>query len=450
MARKAPKGRPAWSTGWIYTLCLHPRYPAVPFENGHQVGHYTGISRNGLETRLATHAEGGQDAARLLQVQRAAGGTFHLVSVEWGTQDTETARKYRGASHRCSCCKPMVSPVPAEPPAGMGWVCIVHLDPPRQPGGPGPQGAHPTHCAVFIPDTEAMFTALRRGGRDVAGVVQLPEAHGGTWRLVAAAATADRPAQLTEPQAAYACPVCRAAREEARADELLEAIQRGEVADRFFAQPGSWAARWHTRNGQPLVSARPGGHLGHNVTRTAAALVRRGLAKQAPSPPADASEQARLADRPYQLTRAGQTALPRARARRLRAAGLPVTRTGRLNLAKMTDEQRDKAGCMTRAMAREHNTLRDLHHPRRSQRIQGMPPPDEWTAPVRQRGPIPALPAAVTPQANGRSLGAATDPSWPATVSDGIRAAVNGDGSPARRPRSSRRPAVPLTPGAAR
>ena len=451
MARKAPKGRPAWSTGWIYTVHLWPPYPNPPLENGHQVGHYTGISRNGLKARLTTHAEGGEHAARLLQVQKAAGGTFFLVSVEWGTQDTETARKYRGASRRCSYCKCKASPpAPGEPPADLGWVCIVHLDPPRQPGGPGPQGTQPAHCEVFIADTESMYTALGRGGRDVAGVVQLPEARGGTWRLVSAVATADRPAQLTEPQAAYACPVCRAAKEQARADELLEAIQRGEVADRFVAQSGSWAARWHTRNGQPLVSARPGGHLGHNVTRTAAALVRRGLAKQAPAPPADASGQARLADRPYQLTRAGQTALPRARARRLRAAGLPVTRTGRLNLAKMTDEQRDKAGLMTRAMAREHNALRDLHHPRRSQRIRAMPPADEWTTPVRQRVPIPALPAAVTPQANGRPPGAVADPSWPSTVSDGIRAAVNGDGSTARRARSSRPAAAPLARGAAR
>jgi len=449
MARKAPKGRAAWVPGWIYTVCLHPRYPAVPFDNGHQVGHYTGISRNGLEARLTTHAEGGRDAARLLQVQHAAGGTFHLVSVEWGTQDTETARKYRGASQRCSCCKASPS-APGELPSEMGWVCIVHLDPPRQAGRPDPQGAQPAHCAVFIPDTESMFTALRRGGRDVAGVVQLPEAHGGTWRLASAVATADQAAGLTERQAAYACPVCRAAKEQARADDVLVAVWRDEVADRFFAKSGSWAARWHTRDGQPVVSARPGGHLGHNVALTAAALVRRGLAKQAPAPPVGAGEQAKPADRPYQLTWIGQAALPRARARRLRAAGFPVTRTGRLNLARMTDEQRDKAGLMTRAMAREHNALRDLHHPRRSQRIREMPPADEWTTPGPEPTPVPALAAAVTPQINGRPLGGVADPSWPSAVSDGIRAAVNGDGSLARRARGSRRPVVPLTRGAAR
>jgi hypothetical protein len=447
MARKAPKGRPAWLQGWVYTLCLHPRYPPVPLENGHEVGHYTGISRNGLEARLATHAEGGPAAARLLQVQHAAGGTFHLVSVEWGTQDTETKRKYRGASQRCSCCQADPS-APGEPPPELGWVCIVHLDPPRQGGGPGPQEARPVHCAVFIPDTESMFTALGRGGRDVAGVVPLPEAHGGTWRLVSAVATADQAARLSERQAAYACPVCRAAKEQARTDDLLVAIWRGEVADRFFAQSGSWAARWHTRNGQPVVSARPGGDLGHNVTVTAAALVRRGLAKQAPAPPGDAGEQARLADRPYQLTRAGQAVLPRARARRLRAAGLPVTRTGRLDLAKMTDEQRDKAGLMTRAMAREHNALRDMAQPRRAQRIRGMQPPDEWTTPAPQ--PAPARAATVTPSANGRPPGAAADPSWPSTVTDGIRAAMNGDGGRARRTPSPRRAPLSLTRGAAR
>src|SRR6516225_8985426 len=108
MARRAPTGRPAWETGWIYGLCLHPWYPFPALENGHEVGHYSGISkrdRKGLKGRLTTQAEGGPNAARLLQVHKAAGGTFHLVSVEWGTQDTETARKYRGASSRCECCK---------------------------------------------------------------------------------------------------------------------------------------------------------------------------------------------------------------------------------------------------------------------------------------------------------------------------------------------------------
>ncbi len=453
MARKAPIGRPAWETGWIYTLHLWPFYPDPPLENGHQVGHYSGISkrdRNGLKGRLTTHAAGGPAAARLLQVQKAAGGTFFLVSVEWGTQDTETARKYRGASSRCSFCK-AGQPAPSEPPADMGWVCIVHLDPPRQAAGPGPERARPEHCAVFIAGTESIYTALGRDGRDVVGVVQVPEARGGTWRLVSAKrGAAARAARLTEGQTAKACPVCRAAKEQARADDLLVAIWRGEVADRFFAKSGSWAARWHTRSGQPVVAARPGGHLGHNVTLTAAALVRRGLAKQAPAPRADAGEQAKLADRPYQLTRRGQAALPRARARSLRATGLPVTRDGRPCLSKMTDEQRDKAGLMTRAMAREHNALRDLRHPRRSQRVRGMPPPDEWTTPDPQPIPVPARSATVTPQVTGRRLNGMADPSWPSTVSDGIRAAVNGDRSGARRAASSRRPALKLTRGAAR
>ena len=455
MARKAPKGHPAWLPGWVYTLHLCPFYPDPACENGHQVGHYTGISRNGLRARLATHAAGGPDAARLLQVQVAAGGTFYLASVEWGTQDMETARKYRGASRRCSFCKAS-PPVPGEPPADMGWVAIAHLDPPREAAGPRQQRAQPAqpaHCAVFIADTESMFMALGRGGRDVASVAQLPEAGGGIWRLVSVVAATDRVAPLAEDQSANDCPVCRAAKEEARADELLEAIQRGEVADRFFAADGSWAARWHTRNGRPMRSGGPrrrDGHLGRNVTRIATALVRRGLAEQAPVPPADAGEQAQLADRPYQLTRAGKAAVPRARARRLRATGLPVTRTGRLWLSRMTDEQRDKAGLMTRAMAREHNALRDLDHPRRSQRIREMLTPDEWTTLGPPPAPVLALEAVVTPQVNGRPLGAAADPSWPSTVSDGIRAAANGDGGRTRRAGGSRRAALALTRRAAR
>jgi hypothetical protein len=453
MARKAPTGRPAWETGWVYTLHLDPPYPDPPPENGHQVGHYTGISkkdRNGLKGRLTTQAEGGPHAARLLQVVIAAGGTFQLVSVEWGTQDTETARKYRGASRRCPLHK-AGPPAPGEPPAELGWVCIVHLDPPRKDSWPGPEGTQPAHCAVFIADTESMYTALGREGRDVTGVAQVPEARGGTWRLVSAEwAAADRAAQLTERQAAYACPVCRAAKEQARAEELLAAIQRGEVADRLSALPGSWAARWHTRNGQPVTSAGPGGHLGHNVTRTAAALVRRGLAKPAPAPPAEADVLARPTDRPYQLTRTGQAALRRARARRLRARGLPVTRTGRLSLSRMTDKQRDEEGLMTRAMAGEHNELRDLPHPWPARRIQGPPPPDVWTTLARQRAPVPAQATTVTPQINGGPLSGMADLSWPSTVSDGIQAAISGDGSLARRAASSRRAAHRPTQGAAR
>jgi hypothetical protein len=517
MARRAPTGPPATVLGWVYTLCLDPPYPTPPCDNGHQVGHYTGISKwgnSGLEGRMAVQAEGGPDAARLLQVQKAAGGTFHLVSVESGTQDRETALKYRGATSRCSRCN-AGSPVPGEPAPVMGWVCIVHLDPPgpRPAPAPRPGGPQLTHRTVFIDSTESMYAALGRGGREVARVLQLPEAHGGSWRLVSAKwAAADSAERVTERRAASFCPACRAARAQARAAELLAAIERGEVADRFSPLTGTWAARWHTRNGQPTVAGGPGGALGRNVTQAAAALVRRGLVKRAAGPAPGADGDAQHADRPYLITPAGQAALrgPRPRRRpsasagpyprrrlagfravsagtpapRPRADGLPVRRDGGLNLAKCTDAQRAKAGAMTRRQAREHKDLCALderaldellgpgRQPRRAERIRGrLGDEHEWTAaapppgPPAEPGPAgslsssPALPPGSGQQQEtpvirlraqpGSPRLAAADLSWPSTVQDGVAAAVELDGDRPRRPGTpGRRAALRSTRGA--
>jgi hypothetical protein len=517
MARRAPTGPPATVLGWVYTLCLDPPYPTPPCDNGHQVGHYTGISKwgnSGLEGRMAVQAEGGPDAARLLQVQKAAGGTFVLVSVEWGTQDRETALKYRGATSRCSRCK-TGSPAPGEPAPVMGWVCIVHLDPPgpRQAPAPGPAGPQPAHRAVFIDSTESMYAALGRGGREVARVLQLPEAHGGSWRLVSAKWAAPDRVKITERRAASSCPACRAARAQARAAELLAAIGRGEVADRFSPLTGDWDARWHTRDGQPVVADDPGGTLGRNVTQIAAALVRRGLVKRAAGPRPGADYRTRHADRPYLLTRAGKAALrgPRPRRgpsasagpyprRRLagfravsagaaeprpRADGLPVRRDGGLNLAKCTDAQRAGAGAMTRRQAREHKALRTVdervldellgpgRRPRRAERVRGrLGDEHEWTAAAPPPSPpapgpagsltgSPALPPgsagqqetpviSLRPQA-GASRRAAADLSWPSTVRDGVAAAAELNGDRPRRPGAAGREAAPRsTRGAGR
>lgn len=56
-----------------------------------------------LAERLTDHALG--RGARLTQVQRDAGGTWVLASVEDATQDRETQLKERGAARRCGVCK---------------------------------------------------------------------------------------------------------------------------------------------------------------------------------------------------------------------------------------------------------------------------------------------------------------------------------------------------------
>ena len=86
-----------------------------------------------------------------------------------------------------------------------------------------------------------------------------------------------------------------------RQAELLAAIARGEVADRFHYQCG-WATRWHTRDGLPHTSGGPGGGMGENVTTTVRVLTRDGLAERA-----DGARP--YADRPYRLTVAGQARL---------------------------------------------------------------------------------------------------------------------------------------------
>jgi hypothetical protein len=487
-------------------LCLDPPYPNPAFD----IGHYTGISKKGflvLQSRLQVQAEGGSDAARLLQVQKAAGGTFHLVSVEWGTQDRETARKYRAATDRCSRCR-TGPPPPGEPPPELGWVCIVHLEPSdrQKARSRGPETQQHAHQTVFIPSTEGMYKALGQGGRDIAEVLQLPEARGGTWRLTKAelAATdraADRMAWITPRRARTHCPLCQAEREKARADELLAAIERGEVARRFafclyHPSEDSWAARWHTRDGQKMVGDDPDGYLGRNVSRIAAVLVRRGLVKVTDGPPHGASWDAEHADRPYLITRAGRAELrgPRPRRRsagrppwprrqlpapapKPRADGLPVRRDGGLHLAKCTDEERAQAGVMTRKEARDHQKLRSLDlrtlpdgvlgpepEPRRAERLRRPADDDEWMIPALPPGPPAALGAArsldgtsAPAHGSGSQLLAAvippgplpgsprqpiTDPSWPSTAWDGVAAAAELASARASRPAASARRAA--------
>lgn len=84
--------------------------------------------------------------------------------------------------------------------------------------------------------------------------------------------------------------------------QVLEAISRGEVADRFSRFSLVWSTRWHTRNGRPLRSAGRGGGLGRNITGTIAVLVRAGLAERTDGP-------RQYADRPYRLTEPGKQAL---------------------------------------------------------------------------------------------------------------------------------------------
>jgi hypothetical protein len=357
--RRAPTGKPATEQGFVYTLGLHPWLPEIPCDNGHQVGHYTGFApRDRLTARLAVQARGGSGAARLMQVHKSRGGRFCLVALEWGTRDRETTLHERGASRRCTACA-----VGHGSAAGMGWVYILHR------GG--------QHFAGYTADTEALMAATGRCGRDAAR--HLPaRPRRAAWRLVRAErGTPDRAAQLAALLAVSAddeCPVCRAAKEEADRAELLAAIARGEVADRYHPRYG-WAARWHTLNGEPLrAPGRPGGALGRSVSAAAAVLVRRGLAVRTVS-----LTPARVSGgtwRPYRLTPGGVAALGP------RADGLPVNRDGSLSRSRTTDEQKQRAGVMTSVQQAEHTALCRPDHPRRAERLRGPLAADRWAIPA--------------------------------------------------------------------
>jgi hypothetical protein len=416
MSRRAPAGRPAAEEGYVYTAALWPWLrPEPPGDSGHQVGHYTGFApRDRLEERLAVQARGGPDAARLLQVQKARGGTWRLVALEWATRDRETQLKERGASRRCPACATGHDPA-ADPEAGMGWAYLLHREPQAQATGE----EHQAHCVGFTVSTGNLIAATKRGGRAAASQLQAPDARGGTLRLVWAQwGPRDHVMRLAERAARRACPVCAAVSVKAQASELLAAIGRGEVADREHPRFG-WAARWHTLDGRPLRSSDGhGGELGRSVTAAVATLVRRGLAERA-------AGTAPGADRPYRLTPDGAAALRAARERPGRAGqradGLPANRNGTLSRSRTRDDQKAAAGVMTSAQRAAHTTLRKLDQPRPAERLTGPLPDDQWTTPALLPGPPARLPRG-------------PDPSWPSAVRDGIAAAARRDAAAPRRP----------------
>jgi predicted GIY-YIG superfamily endonuclease len=89
----------------VYTLHFDPPYEPYPGAPAYKTaGHYTGKTlENRLQERLAEHAEG--RGARLTQVQREAGGTWRLASVEPGGADRERQLKQHGAARRCPICQ---------------------------------------------------------------------------------------------------------------------------------------------------------------------------------------------------------------------------------------------------------------------------------------------------------------------------------------------------------
>jgi len=373
---------------------------------------------NNLQNRQAVEARGGPDAPKILQVQVAAGGTWQLISIESGTKEREAQLKERGASRRCFLC------VADDQPGELGWVYVLHLDPPGR-AGKAAEDWEPAHRVGFTTDTRAVLAATKNAGQDAARVLGLGKPRAGRWRFVCADwAPRSLAQEPTEKALASDCPACT---DKARAGyaDLLAAIERGEVADRRHPQHGL-AARWHTRDGRPNVTSGRGGEQGRNVTAAMLALVERGLAVRSHHPRPNG-------DYPYEITGAGMAVLQEARAgvRRPagRADGLPANRDGSLSRSRTTDEEKRDAGVQTTPQRLEHELLRALDHPRPATRVRGPLPDDDWTV-------IPAV---------------AADPSWPSGIRVGVAAAARRPARPAGRrglsrdvpalPRGSRQPA---------
>ena len=89
----------------VYTLHFDPPYEPYPGAPAYKsAGHYTGRAReHRLEQRLLEHEQG--RGARITQVQREAGGTWRLASVEPGGADRERQLKQHSAARRCPICK---------------------------------------------------------------------------------------------------------------------------------------------------------------------------------------------------------------------------------------------------------------------------------------------------------------------------------------------------------
>jgi hypothetical protein len=128
MSRRAPIPDIYHQRGDVYILHLDPPYK--------HAAHYSGFSpenSEGIQARIADHAAGGPAAARLMQVQHEAGGTFRIGRVWRGvTREREVRVKESSAAKYCLVCRgqPEVDlDLPPEP--GARWVANEPDRPPR-------------------------------------------------------------------------------------------------------------------------------------------------------------------------------------------------------------------------------------------------------------------------------------------------------------------------------
>ena len=130
MSRRAPIPDQYYQRGDVYILHLDPPYK--------HAAHYSGFgpaSTGGAAARVADQAAGGPAAARLMQVQREAGGAFRIGLV-WHdvTREREVRVKESSAAKYCLICRgqPEIDlDLPPEP--GARWTANEPDRPPRPP-----------------------------------------------------------------------------------------------------------------------------------------------------------------------------------------------------------------------------------------------------------------------------------------------------------------------------
>jgi hypothetical protein len=131
MSRRAPIPDLYHQRGDVYILHLDPPYK--------HAAHYSGFGpeqTGGAAARVADQAAGGTAAARLMQVQHEAGGTFRIGRVWHGvTREREVRVKESSAAKYCLICRgqPEVDlDLPPEPDAR--W--IANEPEPHEPRHP--------------------------------------------------------------------------------------------------------------------------------------------------------------------------------------------------------------------------------------------------------------------------------------------------------------------------
>jgi hypothetical protein len=131
MSRRAPIPGQYHQRGDVYVLHLDPPYK--------HAAHYSGFSPEegeGVEARVADQATGGSAAARLMQVQHEAGGTFRVGRVWRGvTREREVRVKESSAAKYCLICRgqPEVD-LDLPPEQGARWIPNeADLQEPRHP-----------------------------------------------------------------------------------------------------------------------------------------------------------------------------------------------------------------------------------------------------------------------------------------------------------------------------